>query len=113
MGVFDFLKKDVVEKVKIPALAASVVINDKTYPINNMAADSFTATGAGSLGKGTAFKMKVAFKDSKENIAFVCDGQVAAVIGKDAKIAYVNLDEARRLRVAGFLTRYLRSRGGN
>ncbi|MDE1149630.1 MAG: hypothetical protein PW843_24015 [Azospirillaceae bacterium] len=110
MGVFDFLKKDVVEKVKVPALTASVVINSKTYPIGNMAVDSFTATGAASLGKGTAFKMKVAFKDSKENVAFVCDGQVATVMGKDAKISYVGLDEARRLKVAGFLTRYLRSR---
>ncbi|MDZ5647360.1 hypothetical protein [Nitrospirillum sp. BR 11828] len=110
MGVFDFLKKDVIEKVKVPALAASVVINSKTYAINNMAANSFTATGAGGLGQGATFRMKVAFKDSKENIAFICDGQVAAVVGKDAKINFVNLDEARRLKVAGFLTRYLRSR---
>lgn len=108
MGMLDFLKKDVTEKVKTPALDASVTIDGRTYAVSSLAPGGFTAAGAGKLAQGAKLKMTMSLKDSKEKLLFACTGQVASLAGKDAKITFLDLPDARRLQVAGFVTRYVR-----
>lgn len=108
MGLLDFLKKDVTEKTKVPALDASVTIDGRTYPLGSLAATSFTAVGGAKLGQGSKVKMTVTLKDAKEQLVFASHGLVSGIQGKDAKISFVDLPDARRLQVAGFLTRYVR-----
>ncbi|WP_154667435.1 hypothetical protein [Niveispirillum irakense] len=105
MGMFDFLKVTVVEKVSVPNYTAHLNIDGKELAIANLGVNSVTVTGA-KLKAGQNVSFDLALKDPKQNLKLRGSGTVASVDGKTAKINFTSLPDTGKKAVALFLARY-------
>lgn len=105
MGLFDFLKVTVVEKVSTPNYSAHVNIDGKDFTVANLGVSSVTVTG-GKLKVGQSVNFDLTLKDPKQNLRLKGAGTVATVDGKTAKINFTALPDASKQAVARFLARF-------
>lgn len=105
MGMFDFLKVDVVEKVRVPNYTAHLKIDGKALTIANLGLNSVTVAGA-KLKVGQAVTFDLDLKDPKQKLTLKAAGTVAAVEKAGTRINFTNMPEASRKAVALFLARY-------
>lgn len=110
MGMLDFLKVTVTEKVPAPKYTATLTIDGKTSRVNNLGTASVSIVEAGHLKVGQAVNFALDLSDPKERLAFTGRGQVESVDKSGAKIAFVGLPPERRQQVAKFLARYMINR---
>ncbi|MQP67071.1 hypothetical protein GE253_17225 [Niveispirillum sp. SYP-B3756] len=109
MGMFDFLKVNVTEKVSVPNYTAHLHIDGKQLSVANLGISSVTVTGT-KLKVGQSVTFDLALKDPKQNLALKGTGTVATVDGKTAKINFTSLPDASKQAVARFLARYMINR---
>lgn len=105
MGVFDFLKVDVIEKVSVPKYTAHLNIDGKQLTVANLGVSSVTVSGA-KLKVGQSVTFDLSLKDPKQNLSLKGAGTVASIDKKTAKINFTSLPEESRKAVALFLARY-------
>ncbi|WP_114394676.1 hypothetical protein [Oleisolibacter albus] len=109
MGLFDFLKHTVVEKVPVAKYTAIIRVDGKPFGVANLGMDSVTVSG-GKLKPGQSVAFDLVLKDPKENLALRGSGTVSSA-GKDtAKISFDGLSQPQRQAVARFLARYIITR---
>lgn len=110
MGMLDFLKVTVVEKVAVAKYTAHLLIDGKQLSVANLGVNSVTVSGKAKLAVGQKVSFDLALKDPKDNLRLKGSGTVASV-GKDtAKINFDNLPDATKQTVARFLARYMINR---
>lgn len=105
MGMFDFLKVDVVEKVKVPKYTAHLNIDGKELTVADLGINSVTVAGA-KLKVGQTVTFDLNLKDPKQNLKLKGAGTVAAVDKKKGtRINFTSLPEDSKKAVALFLAR--------
>jgi hypothetical protein len=106
MGMFDFLKVDVVEKVKVQKYTAHLNIDGKELTVANLGVNSVTVSGA-KLKVGQSVTFDLNLKDPKQNLKLKGAGTVASVDKKTGtKINFTSLPEESKKAVALFLARF-------
>jgi len=106
MGLFDFLKVTVTEKVAVPNYTAHLVVDGKSMSVANLGVNVVTVSGGKGLKMGQQVSFDLVLKDPKENLTLRGSGAVVGT-GKDtAKISLSGLAPERRQHVARFLARY-------
>lgn len=106
MGLFDFLKVDVIEKVKVPKYTAHLNIDGKELTVANLGVSSVTVSGA-KLKVGQSVTFDLNLKDPKQNLRLKGAGTVASVDKKaGTKINFTSLPEESKKAVALFLARF-------
>lgn len=104
MGIFDFLKVNVVDDKPRP-YDAQLKVNGKSYRVENLGIESVTFGKAPEFKKGQKVKFDLALKDPKETLAFQGSGTVIES-GSQTKIGYA-LSGQHKGSVARFLARYM------
>jgi hypothetical protein len=104
MGMLDFLKVTVTEKVPNSKYSAFMTIAGKQSLVSNLGVSAATVSGM-KLKAGQNVSFDMTLKEPKENFAFKGTGVVASVSKDEAKISMSGLSESNKQILARFLAR--------
>lgn len=110
MGLFDFLKKDVLEKRIVPKYTANLSIDGREMAVANLGVASVTVAKGRGLKRGQKVAFSLALQDPKETLRLTGAGTVSSSDKSGTKIDFMGLPEDKRMQVARFLARYVINR---